>query len=110
MQTVTLDTRPITDWDSFHDSFAKAFGFPAYYGRNLDAWVDCLSCLNDPESNSCRASAPPGEVVVLLLDDARAFSQRCPELFGAIVDGAAFVNYRNVEQGYPPTLALAWRG
>ena len=25
-----------------HDALAEAFGFPAYYGRNLDALNDCL--------------------------------------------------------------------
>lgn len=109
MTIVTLDTRQITDWDSFHEAFASAFGFPEYYGRNIDAWVDCMSYLNDPDVSETKIKAPPGEVVVLQLEYARDLAARCPELYAAIVDGAAFVNYRNVEQGYPPTLALAWQ-
>ncbi|MCA9610738.1 MAG: barstar family protein [Myxococcales bacterium] len=34
---VAIPTRRIVDWDTFHDVFAEAFGFPGFYGRNLDA-------------------------------------------------------------------------
>jgi RNAse (barnase) inhibitor barstar len=34
---VTLDCDRIHDWDSFHDEFARIFGFPDFYGRNMIA-------------------------------------------------------------------------
>lgn len=37
MTLVKLDTRRITDWDTFHDVFAEVFGFPGFYGRNMNA-------------------------------------------------------------------------
>ena len=37
MKTVFLRGDNLT-----HDALAQAFGFPAYYGRNLDALHDCL--------------------------------------------------------------------
>ena len=37
MKTVFLTGDNLT-----HDALAQAFGFPAYYGRNLDALHDCL--------------------------------------------------------------------
>ena len=37
MKTVFLRGDHLT-----HDALAEAFGFPAYYGRNLDALHDCL--------------------------------------------------------------------
>lgn len=33
----------VVDEASFHDRIAAAAGFPAYYGRNLDALWDCLT-------------------------------------------------------------------
>ena len=36
MKTVFLTGDNLT-----HDALAQAFGFPAYYGRNLDALHDC---------------------------------------------------------------------
>ena len=38
MKTVFLRGDNLT-----HDALAQAFGFPAYYGRNLDALHDCLT-------------------------------------------------------------------
>jgi ribonuclease inhibitor len=37
MKTVFLTGDNLT-----HDTLAQAFGFPEYYGRNLDALHDCL--------------------------------------------------------------------
>ena len=50
MPIVRIDASRITSWDTFHDVFAKDFGFPDFYGRNMDAWIDCMTCLDDPES------------------------------------------------------------
>lgn len=30
-----------------HDALAEAFGFPTYYGRNLDALHDCLGDIGE---------------------------------------------------------------
>ena len=38
MKRIHIDTARIKDWDSFHNVFAEAFGFPGFYGRNMDAW------------------------------------------------------------------------
>lgn len=46
---VRIDARRIVDLDSFHDVFAEAFGFFGGYGRNMDAWIDCMSSLDDPD-------------------------------------------------------------
>jgi RNAse (barnase) inhibitor barstar len=37
----------ITDWDTFHATFAEALGFPDFYGRGTTAWIDCLSYEDD---------------------------------------------------------------
>jgi Barstar (barnase inhibitor) len=40
---VEVPMSQINDWDTFHDTFAQALGFPDFYGRNMDAWIDCLT-------------------------------------------------------------------
>ena len=42
-KNVQIDGSAISDWNSFHDIFAAAFGFPAFYGRNMNAWIDCMT-------------------------------------------------------------------
>jgi hypothetical protein len=105
---VNLDTRRITDWTTFHTVFAEVFGFPEFYGRNMDAWIDCMTCLDDPSSGMTAISAPPGGVIVLQLEHADDFARRCPEPFAALVDCGAFVNWRRIKAGNPPVLALSY--
>ncbi|MGW7141899.1 barstar family protein [Streptomyces xanthophaeus] len=42
-----LQARDLTDQVSTCDAFARAIGFPGYFGRNWDALVDCLDDLHD---------------------------------------------------------------
>jgi len=105
---IKLDTRRITDWNTFHDAFAETFGFPAFYGRNMNAWNDCMSYLDDPGAGMSSVHAPPGGLLVLQLEQADDFASRCPELYAAIVEGSAFVNRRNIECGVRPVLSLAF--
>lgn len=108
MTIVKLDTRAITDWESFHDVFKNVFGFPDFYGRNMDAWIDCLTDLDEPPPGMTTVRVPPGGVVTLQLDHFTEFAQRCPELYQAIVECAAFVNYRRLECGQAAVLALSF--
>lgn len=105
---VRIDARRITGWDSFHDVFAEALGFPDFYGRNMSAWIDCLTYADDPGSAMTTVHAPPGGVVTIHLDDARDFPRRCPEPYAALVESAAFVNWRRIEMGQPAVLALSF--
>jgi hypothetical protein len=105
---VKLDTRRITDWATSHAVFAEVFGFPDFNGLNLDAWIDCISWLDDSAAGMASVSAPPGGVVVLQLEHFDDFARRCPELLAAIVDCAAFVNWRRVAAGKPAVLALSY--
>jgi hypothetical protein len=105
---VPVDCRQITDWASFHSVFAKALGFPNFYGRNMSAWIDCCTCLDDPGSGMTSVTVPTGGVVVLNLLDALAFKTRCPEIYDALVECGAFVNWRRIERSHAPVLALAY--
>ncbi|MET9322564.1 barstar family protein [Streptomyces sp. NPDC003038] len=42
-----LQARDLKDQVSTCDAFARAIGFPDYFGRNWDALVDCLDDLHD---------------------------------------------------------------
>ncbi|AOK13540.1 barstar family protein [Burkholderia vietnamiensis] len=60
MTNVFVDTTKITDWPSFHRVFSQIFGFPAFYGNNMDALIDCLSYLDDPEAAMTSLHVRPG--------------------------------------------------
>ena len=104
---VRIDASQILDAATFHSVFSRAFGFPKFYGRNMDAWVDCMTCLDDPASDLSTVHVRPGHVLSLVVENAGDFKARCPKEFAALVECAAFVNWRRIEKGSPPVLALA---
>jgi RNAse (barnase) inhibitor barstar len=100
---VTIQTKNINDWDSFHSVFTEAMGFPDFYGRNMNAWIDCMTYFDD---DMTKFSVTPGELFHLEIADTKDFAQRLPEIFDALIESTAFVNWRRIEKGKPPILAL----
>ena len=105
MPIVRIDGAKLCDWDSFHTIFASAFGFPGFYGRNMDAWVDCMSSLDAPEDRMTSVHGSASDPVVLQLDNADDVPR---ELFYALQRCAAFVNWRRLEIGRSAILLLAF--
>jgi hypothetical protein len=108
MTLVKLDTRRIRDWETFHDVFAEVFGFPDFYGRNMNAWIDCMTSLDAPDDGLTTVHAPPGGVLVLQLDHVNDLIERHPDLYDAIVECAAFVNWRRIEVNESAVIALSF--
>src|ERR671930_527540 len=106
MATVRIDGEAINDWESFHLAFKEALGFPGFYGMNMDAWIDCMSCLDDEEAGLSRLTLGDGERLFIEVTDAEGFNSRLPEIFDALVDCSAFANNRYVNRGKLPALAL----
>jgi len=103
---IRLQTKDITDWNSFHAVFAKTLGFPGYYGYNMNAWIDCMTYLDDADAGMTMVTVAPGELFHLEIVDTEEFQKKLPEIFQAFIECAAFVNWRRVEQGEEPVLAL----
>jgi hypothetical protein len=53
-----------------HVALSEASGVPIDYGKNLDALVDCLTHLDDPNARMSRVHLFPGQVALLVLDHA----------------------------------------
>lgn len=103
-----IDTRQIRDWDSFHDVFARELGFPGFYGRNMNAWIDCMTSLDEPGDGMTSVHALKNGTLTLHLDHLGDFANRCPDIYEALVDCSAFVNFRRMESGDQPVLVLAY--
>ena len=106
---VSVDCGKICDWDSFHDEFASAFGFPDFYGRNMNAWIDCMTSLDSPEDGMTNVHAVKGHVLTLQLENVAPFRKRHPDLFSALIQCGAFVNWRRIEVGESAVLAISFR-
>jgi RNAse (barnase) inhibitor barstar len=107
---VEIDASAIVDRESFHEIFARAFGFPSFYGRNMDAWIDCMTHLDDFAAELSAVHVEPGQVLTLLVQNAHGFKERCPSLYLSLLECAAFVNWRRQEKGGTAVLALSLYG
>lgn len=47
MKRFILDFRKVKNIEEAHEEIKSAFGFPDYYGKNLDALNDCISEMSD---------------------------------------------------------------
>lgn len=107
MPVVNIAVSQISDWDTFHDVFSTTLGFPEFYGRNMSAWIDCLT-YRDEEDGMASVTVELGDVLTLQLDEGSAFATRCPDQYGAMMEAAAFVNWRRIESGSRPIIALSF--
>ena len=101
-----IDCARITDWPSFHDEFQRVLGFPLFYGRNLDAWIDCMSDVDDPEAGMTQIHVEAGDILTIELCGGASLKRDYRELYDAIEDCSSSVNSRRVEVGEPPVLAI----
>jgi hypothetical protein len=109
MSIVRIDATRIRDSETFHDVFAEALGFPDFYGRNMNAWIDCLGYADEPSAEMMAVSVPRGGVLTLHIEGADGLARRCPEQNQDLVECAAIVNLRRVEKGEDGILALSFR-
>jgi len=107
---IDVPVKRIVDWTTFHEVFAEVLGFPAFYGRNMNAWIDCMTDADDPDTGMVRVAVSAGQLMTLQINDADDFAKRCPEQFTALIECTAFVNFRRVEKGGTPVLSLLLSG
>src|SRR5690349_1016643 len=105
MATAKLDANAITDWDTFHSVCAAAFGFPDFYGRHMNAFVDCLTYVREGDGMSKFVLAP-GEMLSIEISRADAFFERVPEIASALMSAVASINERQIEESKPPVISL----
>ncbi len=105
---INIECDKITTWESFHDYFATKFGFPDFYGRNMNAWVDCMTSCDSPEDGLASIDLQLGEILVLQLKMVDLLIQKNQEIFEALIDSISFVNFRRIEVGEKPVLMLSY--
>src|SRR5262249_13644866 len=105
MKSVKIDCSRIDSWNSFHWVFDEALGFPDYYGMNVNAWIECLTDLDDPDSGLTSIHVEKGQVLVLELLNVSPSSetmQSCTPLLSSCPPSSTIVGLR-------PARSLFWR-
>ena len=103
MATVCLDGAAMTSWDAFHTQSQQAFGFPEFYGRTLDSWVDCLSYLRDDDGMSS-IRLGPDDVLQIDILHADAWRVAHPDMLDEVLYCIEGINERYADYGEKPAL------
>ncbi len=96
MAVVRLNTKLITDKASFHLVCKEAFGFPSFYGENMDAWIDCILYLTYDDKMTGFVLSKD-EMLFIEITNTEDFNSRLPKIFTDLFECTAFVNKRYVE-------------
>lgn len=108
VSSARIDCEKIVDWQSLHDEFQRVFQFPDFYGRNMDAWIDCMTSIDEPGDGMTGIHCEKGEFLTIELVNVNELEGERLGLLTAIVDCVAFVNFRRMEIGEEPVLALSY--
>jgi hypothetical protein len=73
----------------------------------MDAWIDLFTYMDEDEA-ATGVFVAPGETVTILVDKAKQLRAAAPEVYAALVECAAFVNWRRIETGATAYLCLAF--
>lgn len=78
-----IDGEAIVDWTSFHDEFQRQMGFFDSYGRNMNAWIDCMTDMytNGEYKSLTKFDLQEGDRFLLVIDSAAKWKTNAPEVF-----------------------------
>ena len=105
MPLVRIDANQISNWDDFHDTFSHVFDFPNFYGRNMNAWIDCMTYLDESAAEMTGIHGSASDMVILHIDNIAGLRD---EIYEALVECAAIVSWRRIEQGEEAILAFSF--
>jgi RNAse (barnase) inhibitor barstar len=106
MKKIKIDGSKIKDWNSFHEVFQHTFGFLEGYGKNGDAWIDCMGDIHN-DTGMSKVRVPAQEPLLLQIDDTQSIEDSCPEVLEGLSGMIAFVNNnRLLNNGQSPIYLL----
>jgi hypothetical protein len=93
----------VCDLDSMHELLKERFGFPDFYGKNVNALIDCWSSLRRPEDGMTSICLGFDEVLNLTI---RSLPMDNLMILNHFLIAVEAVNQRNIETQYPPSICL----
>src|SRR5687767_3306707 len=107
IKKVSINVDLINSWNTFHDIFAKILGFPEFYGRNMDAWIDCMTYIDDKEAGMSKFWINKNDTLVIELTAVESFKKNCPDIYLGLFECTAIVNKRKINDGGQAMIAIA---
>jgi RNAse (barnase) inhibitor barstar len=107
---VAIDGSLISDFVSFHEVFKDALGFPEFYGRNMDAWIDCMGDIHE-DTGMSNVLLPLDTSLTLDVTNVRHMEATCPGVLVTLLACTAFVNAQRItrlNKSAAPIYLLVW--
>lgn len=88
---LTIDFSKLETMEDFHNEMKVLFGFPDFYGKNINAFIDCLTSLRYPEDGMTSLTLEKDEVLLLEVNN---LNYENYEMVVTFFSSIQFVNYR----------------
>ena len=95
IKIVKLDGEKLAQ--DFHKYCAKVFGFPSFYGNNMNAWIDCIDDGIDNENHEMvtKNYVLPGQSIVFYIENYSAL-KKSKEILEDLTECVSFINKRRI--------------
>jgi Barstar (barnase inhibitor). len=104
MKTIELDFKNISTLDEMHIMLNEKFGFPDFYGKNVNALIDCLSDLRYPEYEMCKFHLDSKEDILII--KLKNFTDRNDFIINHFLTAIKGVNNKNLYSDTLPSIHL----
>ena len=94
---INIDFNKINSTKDFHKVFSVVMGFPDFYGNNNDAWIDCMSYIDDKEAGMSLITVKPNESLNIVVSNFLPYDSE--EIFLGFIELVTSVNQRFIEVG-----------
>ena len=96
---ISIDFNRISDWHSFHEVFSEVMGFPDFYRMNNNAWIDCMSYIDDKDAGMSKVTVKSGESLTITVSGTEKVIGSASEVFLGFMEIVDAVNRRFIEVG-----------
>ncbi|BES86841.1 hypothetical protein PEC302107_30640 [Pectobacterium araliae] len=100
---VKIDFAKIKTLDDFYNELSDLFGFPDFFGRNINALIDCLFSLRYPEDEMTKITVSTSEYLLIELYN---FSLTTEEIKETLIITIENVSLKCKEKGQEPSIVL----
>jgi RNAse (barnase) inhibitor barstar len=106
---IRLDASKFLSWKTFHSYFQRKFGFPDFYGKNINAWIDCMGDLDKPEYGMVKnISIRKGQCVVFKINNIDDLKSQAHDIYMVIIECSASINSERMRNGELPLIFLSF--
>ncbi|QQO73835.1 barstar family protein [Morganella morganii] len=103
---IKVDFSKIKTLDDFYTELSDIFGFPVFFGRNINALIDCLFSLRYPQDEMTKIHVAASEYLLIELCH---FSLAIDKIKQTLIVAIENVSLKCKEKGQEPSIVLLFK-